>query len=219
MLGRRIAAPGAMTRDGRRRVDPLRPRVPPVLGDVIAAVLIVGSAFIPFPGARFHPVEPFGIALVAAPALLIPLRRRWPIPVLAACVAVYGLAAFTSALWPGVILAIAVAMFGVATRSSRRTTLIAALITISAIVVVNVIASLSSLLDLRAFAVAVTVAFAAAAGDASRYGREYIIAITERAERAEETRESEARRRVSEERLRIARDLHDGVATRSPSSA
>ena len=37
-------------------------------------------------------------------------------------------------------------------------------------------------------------------------------AIRERAERAERTREEEARRRVAEERLRIARDLHDVVA-------
>ena len=39
----------------------------------------------------------------------------------------------------------------------------------------------------------ITVAFAAAAGDGTRSRREYIAAITERAERAEETRESEAR--------------------------
>jgi signal transduction histidine kinase len=39
-----------------------------------------------------------------------------------------------------------------------------------------------------------------------------VHAIRERAERAERTREEEARRRVAEERLRIARDLHDVVA-------
>jgi signal transduction histidine kinase len=36
--------------------------------------------------------------------------------------------------------------------------------------------------------------------------------MTERAERAEQTREEEARRRVDAERLRIARELHDVVA-------
>ncbi|WP_282699510.1 histidine kinase [Streptomyces sp. CC219B] len=45
-----------------------------------------------------------------------------------------------------------------------------------------------------------------------RYYRQYIAAIVERAERAERTREEEARRRVAEERLRIARDLHDLLA-------
>ncbi|MGP3971628.1 sensor histidine kinase [Streptomyces sp. 6N223] len=42
--------------------------------------------------------------------------------------------------------------------------------------------------------------------------RAYLAAVEERAQRAEESRESEARRRVAEERLRIARDLHDIVA-------
>lgn len=40
----------------------------------------------------------------------------------------------------------------------------------------------------------------------------FVDAIRERAERAERTRDEEARRRVAEERLRIARDLHDVVA-------
>ncbi|WP_037803823.1 sensor histidine kinase [Streptomyces resistomycificus] len=45
-----------------------------------------------------------------------------------------------------------------------------------------------------------------------RFYRQYVAAIVERAERAERTREEEARRRVAEERLRIARDLHDLLA-------
>ncbi|MEU2059218.1 histidine kinase [Streptomyces sp. NPDC013455] len=45
-----------------------------------------------------------------------------------------------------------------------------------------------------------------------RAHRENAAAALERAERAERTREEEARRRVAEERLRIARDLHDLLA-------
>jgi signal transduction histidine kinase len=45
-----------------------------------------------------------------------------------------------------------------------------------------------------------------------RYYRQYVTSLVERAERAERTREEEARRRVAEERLRIARDLHDLLA-------
>jgi signal transduction histidine kinase len=45
-----------------------------------------------------------------------------------------------------------------------------------------------------------------------RYYRQYVASIVERAVRAERTREEEARRRVAEERLRIARDLHDLLA-------
>ncbi|MEV0745933.1 histidine kinase [Streptomyces sp. NPDC050273] len=45
-----------------------------------------------------------------------------------------------------------------------------------------------------------------------RIYRQYVASVLERAERAERTREEEARRRVAEERLRIARDLHDLLA-------
>ena len=56
-------------------------------------------------------------------------------------------------------------------------------------------------------------ALAVAAGDLLRTRRETIVAAEERA-RAEESREEEARRRVAEERLHIARELHDVVAHR-----
>ncbi|MGW4028961.1 sensor histidine kinase [Streptomyces sp. NPDC004838] len=45
-----------------------------------------------------------------------------------------------------------------------------------------------------------------------RIYRRYIASVTARAEHAERTREEEAARRVAEERLRIARDLHDLLA-------
>jgi signal transduction histidine kinase len=49
-------------------------------------------------------------------------------------------------------------------------------------------------------------------GGFARVHRQYVATVVERAERAERTREEEARRRVAEERLRIARDLHDLLA-------
>ena len=52
---------------------------------------------------------------------------------------------------------------------------------------------------------------AVAAGTASRHRRAYLAEAQARAEHAEADREAEARRRVTEERLRIARDLHDVI--------
>lgn len=49
-------------------------------------------------------------------------------------------------------------------------------------------------------------------GHSVRNRRNYLAAVEERARRAEEGREGEARRRVAEERVRIARELHDLVA-------
>lgn len=54
-------------------------------------------------------------------------------------------------------------------------------------------------------------ALAVTAGSAARSHRAYVAEAEERARRAEQSREQEADRRVAEERLRIARELHDAV--------
>lgn len=59
---------------------------------------------------------------------------------------------------------------------------------------------------------ALLVLLGGAFGEGAHARRLQIEAITERAERAERTREALARQRVAEERLLIARDLHDVVA-------
>ncbi|MGD8193559.1 sensor histidine kinase [Herbiconiux sp. P18] len=201
--------------DERMRMRPtgLPHRHPPAwVGDLVAAFLVVGSAFTPFPEAQLRPTGVLATVLVLAPAVLLPLRRRWPVPVLAAILVVYGAASLVGTLSPGVAIAVAIAMFGVANRSDRRTTAVIAACAVVAVVLLSLLAAISSVFDPRALQYAITVAFASAAGDATRSRREYIVAVTERAERAEQTREAEASRRVAEERLRIARDLHDAVA-------
>ncbi|GAA0949377.1 histidine kinase [Kribbella koreensis] len=51
-----------------------------------------------------------------------------------------------------------------------------------------------------------------AVAEATRLRRNYLAAVQARAEHAEQTREEDARHRVAEERVRIARELHDVVA-------
>ncbi|KJL41654.1 Sensor histidine kinase LiaS [Microbacterium trichothecenolyticum] len=191
---------------------PPHPVIPAWVGDVIAAVLIVAVAFAPLPGPEFRPDGWAQLALVVAPAALLPFRRRWPVSVLLVCLALYGVAAWIGLLSPGIGLGVAIAMFGVANRSTRRRTVIIGAITVVIVFVFSIPAAVGSVFDPRVFQFVFAVAFAAAAGDGARSRRAYIAAITERAERAEQTREAEARRRVTEERLRLARDLHDAVA-------
>ncbi|MFG6444879.1 sensor histidine kinase [Microbacterium sp. P06] len=196
---------------GRLRAPGHR-RPPTWVGDVVAGALVVGAAFAPFPEAEFRPGSALAIVLVIAPAFVLPFRRRWPISVLAVIIGLYGAAALVGTLSAGNAIAAAVAMFRVATRSTRRVTFVVAAIAVVGLVLLSLLATVGSVFDARALQFAITIAFAAAAGDATRSRREYITAVTERAERAERTHEAEASRRVAEERLRIARDLHDAVA-------
>lgn len=181
-------------------------------GDILAAFIIVSSAFVHSPQDPAPSGSGLAVIPIVAAALLLPLRRRWPAPILAGCVALYGVAAAYGTVAFGIIIAISIAMFGLANRSTRRVAIVATVITVIAVFLLSVLGALVSAADPRILQFVLAVAFAAAAGDATRSRREYIIAVTERAERAEQTREAEAKRRVSEERLRIARDLHDTVA-------
>lgn len=189
-------------------IVPPHPALPSWVGDAVAALLIAAAAFVPFPGEEFRPDDWATTLLVISPALVLPLRRRWPLPVLATCLAVYAVTVAMGVLSPGVTLGVAVAMFAVANRSTRRRSILVGVV--AAITVFLV--SIPAVFDARIFQFVLAVAFATAAGDGARSHRAYIEAVTERAERAERTREAEARRRVTEERLRIARDLHDTVA-------
>jgi signal transduction histidine kinase len=200
--------PSAPAPPGARR----RWRVRDGIGDGVVALLVIAAAIAPFPDDGYRPHGPLQIGLALLPAVVVPFRRRWPVAVLATCLATFGVLAVTGALAPGVVLATAVALFGVANRKDRRASIILAAVAVAAVFVLGQAANVGGVFDPRSVQFAVMVAFAAAAGDATRSRREYIQAMTERAERAERTRETEARRRVSEERLRIARDLHDAVA-------
>ena len=86
----------------------------------------------------------------------------------------------------------------------------------TAVVALVFLAALFTVGDMRGGAVVATAAlFSAigggATGAALRLAREHWLALEERARQAVATREIEAERRVTEERLRIARDLHDVV--------
>ncbi len=113
-----------------------------------------------------------------------------------------------------VVVTVMVALYTVASRSDRRTTGIAWALSSLAVTVGLLVPHWSWPPDAEAFESLPWLGLVAAVGDAVRTRRAYVTAVEERADRAEQNREEEARRRVAEERLRIARELHDVVAHR-----
>jgi len=151
------------------------------------------------------------LLLAAAPAVLV-LRRRWPLEVLAvtlACGLVY--AARTYPEGPSQ-LAVYPALWTVALTLPRRTAWLAATVTAVAVAAAELFLYGDTMFDGEPLYAAVTVFAAMWWGEAVRARRAYVAELRDRAERAERTRDEEARRRVDEERMRIARELHDVVS-------
>jgi signal transduction histidine kinase len=109
-----------------------------------------------------------------------------------------------------IYLAGMIALFLLSVRTDRRTALT------GAVVMCGVLGVTDAVVDQRVSPLsAVFVGWAAAAvflGEALRNRRSYLIELQERARSLEHTRQEEARRRVAEDRLHLARDLHDSVA-------
>lgn len=207
----------------------------------VAAVLVVGG-FFAFLGPRFNvfpgfvgfphmefprsspggprPGDDAGVTwlylwiqlplLISASALLA--RRGWPMVAYGVTFATLVLVVFGSAPPLGPAIALTIAVFGLANRSSQRVAFVSGGAAAVVILVVSFAATGWQSLEPRLLQVAAAVAIAAALGDSTRSRREYVDAMAKRAEHAEQTREAEAQRRVADERLRIARDLHDTVA-------
>ncbi|RII17151.1 Sensor histidine kinase DesK [Streptomyces sp. YIM 130001] len=158
------------------------------------------------------PAAPSLILMVAGAATLV-FRRRRPLVVLAMTVAVTVAELFTGEPRAPVVMSAVVALYTVAATTDRPTTWRVGLLTGALLTGIAMVTGYPlpwyAQDNLGIFA---WTGMASAAGDAVRSRRAFIDAMTERAERAERTREEEARRRVAEERLRIARDLHDVVA-------
>ncbi len=122
----------------------------------------------------------------------------------------YALAGYT--MNPLLMLPAVVALYTVAVSTDRRTAWGTAAGSVAVLVGAGIALGPETWLQPQNFSVLAWAGTAAAVGDAVRSRRAYIAAVEERAERAERTREEEAGRRVAEDRIRIARELHDVVA-------
>jgi signal transduction histidine kinase len=177
---------------------------------IIAGGLIAATAL----GARLHPsglgwdVLRYGATGLAAAAL--PFRRLAPVGAL--IVMVVG-SAVTVALQapPQAVVLDALGLYAVASLSTRRTSQVALLAALVATMSAAWVAGGDRLAN-NALATALSVLAGWLAGENTRSRGIYAAAVAQRAVVQEREREERSRRAVAEERMVIARELHDIVA-------
>jgi signal transduction histidine kinase len=153
------------------------------------------------------------LAVAAAAALLA--RRRAPVLALAVSAAlVLGLFALDRAAATLAVVVPAAALYSLALARGRSHIIVGMFVAAAAVVIADVFLAGGHprTLTLQTVSHAALVAIPVLAAEALRNHRTNLRLLLERAELAERTREEEAQRRAEQERLRIARDLHDVVA-------
>jgi signal transduction histidine kinase len=186
--------------------------------DPVSAVgltLVAVASAVTSPAGRV-PLDALGVALLVVAGLSNAVRSRAPLAALAVTVAA-GLG-YEALGYPGLapIVPFLVALATAAWSGHRRPAIAAAAtMVIGGLVVQQTIGSAptdtSRDVTQRWFlAIGWMVAAIVAGTLAARY-QTYLAAVEQRAEEAERTREEVARRRADEERLRIARELHDSL--------
>lgn len=200
-------------------------RLPVVVVDLLLALLVVvmqvQGTFAKIavePESVVRPLEDFGqlgYVLLVVSGGVIALRRRFPVAVFVvtalASLVYYGLDYPDAPGWIGLF----VALYSLAAYGDGRRSLVIAGVGIGVLTAGWLLTATD--IEPRAaigwvfFRIGASV-MSAALGESVRSRRVIAADAVKRAELAERTREEEARARVDEERLRIAREVHDTVA-------
>jgi signal transduction histidine kinase len=169
----------------------------------------VFAVYVPYVHGHDHVVPAVILGAVSAGVLLG--KKRFPLTTLIVCLIISGVLSVLLRVSYPATPADLVALYAVGRYCGRGIALTAA---IGTVVIGFTAAEVSESIPSYNFQNLLTLAsvpFAVLAGSWVRTQRTYVLGAEERADRAEREREDEARRRVTEERLRIARELHDIV--------
>jgi signal transduction histidine kinase len=190
-------------------------RTHPVAIDVVVAITVYAfTLVIAMRAGRYANVTPSSAIVGFLVCAAIALRSRWPMAVLGVTTAgAIATIVVTHARSPYPIV-VALAAYTAATRFDRTPAWTASIVSVVLLVLAGIVSSGDYLGNIVIIQPIAWIGMATAAGDAVRIRRAYVAEVEERARRAEQTRDEVAARRVAEERLRIARELHDLVAHR-----
>ncbi|MEX5711812.1 histidine kinase [Parafrankia sp. FMc6] len=189
---------------GRGQISAVDAAVPILVGAVITAGIVVRAQT-----ETVHTALPLGLAAAAALAA----RHRAPVITLAVTGGlVLGLCTIEPAAGAAAVFAPAAALYSVGLRRGRAHQVVAALAAVAAILATDLFLTSPATIAPHTLGHAALVAIPMLAADTLRTRRSYVSLLLERVELAEQSREQEARRLIEQERLRIARDLHDVVA-------
>lgn len=175
-------------------------------------VVLAGSRDLREQVSPLTPPESRAGLLIVVAAMAATAARRFPVPALLVAAAMDAVPYWAPVSGLGYHLSFMICLFMVVSRCPRRTAVVAALLTY--VIQVGLMAYEKNWRfdDVFVLYTATSNLLAIALGVAVRSRRATVAALQARAEEAERSRDSEARKRVAEDRLRVARDLHDSVA-------
>jgi signal transduction histidine kinase len=155
-----------------------------------------------------------GVALSAGMCVLLHQVGNRPLSALTAMTGLFLLAQRAYGLVPlfAVILLLGVFVLASGEVAKRGAAVLAAVLVAAAIDAGAELTRHGSWTESAYLVMSTAALGAAAGGDAVRSRRVYLHEVEDRAERAEQSREQLVARRIAEERLSIARDMHDLVA-------
>jgi signal transduction histidine kinase len=180
----------------------------------IALAVMAATAATTFTEDQPTTTEGRAVAIAAAVAACgaLTVRRHWPLASLVVSALAAEVFLFVTPDASGVLILVApcIALYTVAEMVERRRGLIAGGAAVAALALLHALLH-PGMIGPENLAFTALGGLAIAAGDSSRNRRALLAEVERRAERSAFEREMVAQRRVEQERLRIARDLHDSV--------